>query len=82
MRQVFEFIRCSENKKALRQLVESDAYYQHMEEDAFDVVALYTNSTELVHARDYKGENDKVDMCTAIRELMEDRYMVNNQSCR
>ena len=72
VRQVFDFIRYSEDKKALQKLVESDAYYQNMEEDAYDVVALYTNSTELVQAKDYQRKDGKIDMCRAITELIED----------
>lgn len=72
VRQVFDFIRCSEDKDALRQLVEKDAYYQDMEEDAFDVVVSYANAVELVQAKDDYGKDGKVDMCTAIRELMAD----------
>ena len=48
MRQVFNFIRCSEDKNALKQLVASDRYYHNMEEDAFDVAVSYTNATELI----------------------------------
>lgn len=72
VRQVFDFIRYSEDKDRLRQLVQSDAYYQNMDEDAFDVVVLYANATELVGAKDYRRKGGKVDMCTAIREMMED----------
>ncbi|MGN0141198.1 MAG: Rpn family recombination-promoting nuclease/putative transposase [Roseburia sp.] len=72
VRQVFDFIRCSEDKEKLRQLVENDVYYRHMDEDAYDVVAWYTNSTELMQVRDYQREDGKIDMCTAIREMMED----------
>ena len=43
-----------------------------LDEDAFDVVVLYANVTELVGAKDYRRKDGKVDMCTAIRELMED----------
>ena len=43
-----------------------------MEEDAYDVVALYTNSTELVKAKDYRRKDGKIDMCRAITELIED----------
>ena len=70
VRQVFDFIRCSENKESLKQLVESDAYYKSMEEDAFDVVVQYTRATELVDIKDYHGKDGKVDMCTAIKELI------------
>lgn len=72
VRQVFDFIRCTEDKNRLRELVENDEYYQNMDEEAFDVVVMYTNLRELVHAKDYRGKDGKVDMCTAIREMMED----------
>lgn len=72
VKQVFDFIRCAEDKKALAQLVEKDTYYQHMEEEAFDVVVNYANATELAAAKDDYGKDGKVDMCTAIREMMAD----------
>lgn len=73
VRQVFDFIRCSEDKKALKKLVESDEYYSSMEEDAYDVVAQYANASELVEAKDYYSRKDgKVDMCKAIKELIEE----------
>ena len=53
VRQVFDFIRCSENRDKLRELVDSDDYYKNMDEDAFDVVAHYTNAEELIEAKDY-----------------------------
>lgn len=72
VRQVFDFIRCAEDKERLKQLVETDSYYQNMEEDAFDVVVQYANVTELVGVKNYRREDGRVDMCTAIREMMED----------
>lgn len=72
VKQVFDFIRCAEDKKALMQLVEKDTYYRHMEEDAFNVVVNYANATELAAAKDYYRKDGKVDMCTAIREMMAD----------
>lgn len=72
IRQVFDFIRCSEDKKALLELVEKDDYYRNMEEDAFDVVSHYTNTTELVETKEYYGKDGRVDMCKAIKDLMED----------
>lgn len=73
VRQVFNFIKQSENKTALKALVESDASYKNMEEDAYDIIAHYTNATELIKAKDYYiGKDGKVDMCKAIKELIED----------
>ena len=43
-----------------------------MEEDAFELVVMYTNSTELVQEKKFRRKDGKVDMCTAIKELMED----------
>ncbi|MBD5476175.1 MAG: transposase [Lachnospiraceae bacterium] len=72
VRHVFDFIRCSEDKHALYKLVEQDDYYKNMEEDAFDIVSHYANAVELLEVKDYYGKEGKVDMCKAIRDLMED----------
>ena len=73
VRQVFDFIRLSENKTALIELVENDDYYKNMEEDAFEVAAHYTNAQELIENGDnYSGKDGKVDMCRAIKELIAD----------
>lgn len=53
VRQVFDFIRCSEDDVALDALVKNDSYYQNMEEDAFDLAVSYTNATELIKIKDY-----------------------------
>ena len=72
LKQVFDFIRYSTDKKKLLDLVKNDAYYQAMDEDAFDVITQYTNSKELVQKKDYTIEGGKNDMCKAIQDLMAD----------
>lgn len=72
VRQVFDFIRCSNDKNALKKLVETDDYYKNMEEDAFDVAVQYTNATELIEAKEYYEKEGAVDMCKALTELIED----------
>ncbi len=72
VRQVFDFIRCSNDKNALKKLVESDEYYKNMEEDAFDVAVQYTNATELIEAKEYYEKEGNVDMCRALTELIEE----------
>lgn len=73
VRQVFDFIRCSGDKNALKSLVEGDDAYKDMAEDAYDVVAQYTNATELIETKsDYYGKDGRVDMCKALKELIED----------
>ena len=75
VKQVFDFIRCSQDKKALKELVERDEYYKSMEEDAFDVAVQYTNATELIEAKEYYEKGGSVNMCQALTELIEDGRM-------
>lgn len=72
IKQVFDFIRCSEDKQELIKLVESDSYYNNMEEDAYDLISHYTNTEELILAKEYCRREDKINMCTAIKELIAD----------
>lgn len=72
VRQVFDFIRYAENKQKLKELVEQDQHYKSMEEDAFNVVAHYTNAPELIEAKEYCGRDGKFDMCQALKELIEE----------
>lgn len=72
IKQVFDFIRYSDDMNKLLELVENDAYYTQMDEDAFEVVTKYTNSKELVQIKDYAVEGGKNNMCKAIRDLMDD----------
>jgi len=72
LKQVFDFIRYSEDKKKLRELVEQDDAYRHLDEDAYDMVALYTKSTELLKMKKQTKESEGTDMCKAIKEMIED----------
>ncbi len=67
VRQVFDFIRCANDKKALKELVESNDYYKDMDEDAFNVAVQYTNATELIEAKEYFKTEGGIDMCQALK---------------
>ena len=69
---VFDFIRCAESKEKLYELVSTEPYYQAMDEDAYDIVSMYTNATELVGLKEYEGKDGKKDVCQAIKDLMAD----------
>lgn len=71
VRQVFEFIRCSEDKAKLIELVEKDSYYQSMDDEAFNIVTKYANAKELVNKEEYKEEGG-YNVCKAIQDLMAD----------
>lgn len=53
------------------ELVENNEEYQHLDSDAFDVIAEYTNSKELVNIKEESiAEGGKYNMCKAIKELI------------
>ena len=72
LRQVFEFIRCSEDKVKLKELVEGDRVYSEMEEDAYDVAVAFTKADELIDRKKFHEKGGKVNMCKALTELLED----------
>ena len=72
VKQLFDFIRCAEDKEALTKLVEEDPYFQEMDEDAYEVVAQYAHMKELAVKKDDYRKEGKMDMCTAIREMIQD----------
>ena len=76
VKQVFDFIRCSGNKSELVRLVQKDKRFQSMDEDAYEVVTKYVNAEELIQVKDeYRGKDGKVNMCQALKELIEDGRM-------
>lgn len=70
---VFDFIRFSEKWDELYRLVNSDSYYQNMDEDAYEVVAKYANIKKEgnVKINEYKGKDGKVNVCKGIQDLMD-----------
>lgn len=68
LRQVFDFIRCSHDKKALRELIESDPAYQSMEEDAFDVMVQYGEAKELVGMKNEFKKKGRINMCKGLAD--------------
>jgi hypothetical protein len=70
VRQVFDFIRCSADPGKLEQLVASDAAYQDMDEDAYDMAAQYSRAAEnMMQVKDYYKQGGQVNMADAITEL-------------
>ena len=73
VKQVFDFIRCSEDKKMLLELVQTDNSFQCMEEDAYEVATNYAGAEALIKIKEeYRGKDGKVDMCQALKELLAD----------
>lgn len=73
VKQVFDFIRCSGDRSALAELVQNDKSFQSMEEDAYEVVTQYVKADELIQVKDeYRGKDGKINMCQALKELIEE----------
>ena len=72
LKQVFDFIRCSDDKTKLQELVENDPAYTEMEEDAFELVAAFTDSEELMSIKKFRGKGEKYDMCKGLKDWIEE----------
>ncbi|MBR6664970.1 MAG: transposase [Lachnospiraceae bacterium] len=73
VKQVFDFIRCSGDRRTLAELVQNDKNFQSMEEDAYEVVTQYVKADELIQVKDeYRGKDGKINMCQALKELIEE----------
>ncbi|MBO5278188.1 MAG: transposase [Lachnospiraceae bacterium] len=79
LKQVFDFIKYSEDKKKLKELIEAEPAYQEMDEDAYDMAAAYANAEELIAVKKYHGKDGKVNMCKAIQEMLEDERQEGRQ---
>lgn len=72
LKQVFEFVKYSEDMDKLRELVENDEAYMHMDETACEVMALYAKSEELVRILENREGKGEVDMCKALKDWAEE----------
>ena len=73
LRQVFDFIRCAEDKKALLELVSEDEYFKNISQDTYDVITKYANLGEgVIEMEKYKGEDGGINMCKGLRDLIDD----------
>ena len=63
-----DFIRYSKDKNKLKELLETDASYANLDEDAYDVIAAFTKSEELMRLKEKNREGEKQDMCQALKD--------------
>ena len=67
--------KCSENKDALYRLIKSDAAYQTIDQEAFQVMSNYTHADQLIKQTEEHEEGERYNMCKAIDDLIEDGRM-------
>ena len=83
VKQIFDFIRCSGDKRKLLELVQGDEHFKQMEEDAYEVVTNYVKAEELIQVKEeYSREDGKIDMCQALKELLADERMEGREEGR
>lgn len=68
LKQVFDFIKYSQDKQKLKELSQQDATYMQLDEDAYDVAVAFTGAEELLSVK--KKEDSS--MCQALKELLQD----------
>ena len=72
LKQIFNFIRHSRNGMKLKEIINSDKAFEHMDEAAYDVIAAFTHATELTNKKPQPNEGGKINMCEGIRQLIEE----------
>ena len=72
LKQIFDFIRCSDDKENLRSLIQNDPAFQEMDEAAYEMMAEYGHAKELLGLKKYRGKDGKVNMCKGIQGMLED----------
>lgn len=71
LKQVLDVVRYAEDKDKLKELLKTDPAYKKLPEDAYDVIAAFTKSEELVQIKERTG-GEKIDMCQALKEWAEE----------
>lgn len=72
VKQVFDFIRFSKDKRKLRELMTEDSAYQCLDEEAFDMVAAYAGEKEMYKIKEKHMKGGKVNMCQGLAEWIAD----------
>lgn len=70
LRQVFDFIRFSDDDKKLEKLVKNDNYYAQMDEEAYDLAMNFTKSEHFIDKQQFKT-GGKINMCKAFIAMQE-----------
>lgn len=67
--QAMEFIKNSDNKKQLRDIINSKKEYKNVDEDTVDIINIFTNTRI---SKDIRTRGGRINVCTAIQGLIDD----------
>ncbi len=73
LREVFGFLQRADEKEELRRFTEERREaFEHLDEDAYDMIAELTGSQELRQGKEENREGRTINMCKGIRDMIED----------
>ncbi|MCM1246628.1 MAG: hypothetical protein NC293_13380 [Roseburia sp.] len=72
LKEVFGFLKHRNDKEGLSRYVKGNENFRHLQEDAYDVLSVYSRSKQLEIQKDEYETEEGFDMCRAIREMIED----------
>ena len=73
LKQIFDFIRVSQDRDELSALVLTDPAFQEMDEAAYDMMAEYANAEGLIEMKKYHRKDGKVNMCKGLEDMMTEK---------
>lgn len=71
LREVFGFLKRQDDWEELERYVKENEAFRHLEEDAFDVIAAYSDSRGLAVGKEDFKEKGAFDMCLALEQMEE-----------
>ena len=72
VRQVFDFLRFSKDKKKLKELMATDKRYAYLNEDVYNILEAYDG---VFNIKEKYKKGGKVDMCQGLKDWIEDERM-------
>jgi hypothetical protein len=69
---LFLILKYQKNKQELLRIVQDIQAFQHVDAELYDAVWTYTNEKELLQLKENFSDGGEINMCQAIRELVED----------
>lgn len=71
-KQVVDVIKASNDKRKMKKVIEGDEAFRSLEPETYDVIAAYVNAKKLKIIKKTCMTGGKVDMCKAIKEMVEE----------
>ena len=76
LKQIFSFLRCSNDKEKIKELTDSDPAFQSLDEEAYDMLAEYAASSVLKRLKKMYNMGGKVNMCKGLQDWAKEERLV------